>query len=80
MIVIRVELHSAITGKVTEIGKMHIINDGTSVTHRSGNYDVEVMRKGTTYTVQRRARVEDYPRRSEPVWELVRRALNKAFP
>ena len=30
MLVVRIELHSAVTGKVTEIGRMTITNDGYS--------------------------------------------------
>lgn len=74
MLVVRIELHSAITGKVTEIGRMHIINTDTG-TQKRGNYDVEIMRRGTTDKVQRRGSVTDYPRLSYTVWELVRRAL-----
>lgn len=73
MLVIKIELHSAITGTVTEIGRMHIINNGRG-SHTRGEYDVEIMRRGTR-KVQRRAMVRDYPRLSYTVWELVRRAL-----
>lgn len=74
MLVIKIELHSANTGKVTEIGRANIINNGTGTSKR-GNYDVEIMRRGTTDKVQRRGSVTDYPRLSYTVWELVRRAL-----
>ncbi len=74
MIVVKVELHSANTGKVTEIGRMNISNDGTGSRTR-GHYDVVMMRRKTTNTVQRRGRVQDYPRLSYTVWELVKRAL-----
>lgn len=78
MIILKIELHSAITGKVTEIGRAHIINDGTG-THKCGNYDIHVMRKGTTNKVQRSGRVTDYPRQAYTVWELVRRGLTAAL-
>jgi hypothetical protein len=74
MLVVKIELHSAITGKITEIGRANIINNGTG-THKRGNYDVEIMRRGTMDKVQRRGSVTDYPRLSYTVWELVRRAL-----
>jgi hypothetical protein len=74
MLVVKIELHSAITGKVSEIGRMHIINNGHG-THERGEYDVEIMRKETTDKVQRRGMVRDYPRQAYTVWELVRRAL-----
>lgn len=38
MIIVRVELHSAITGRVTELARMGIINDGTSEINAKGNY------------------------------------------
>lgn len=78
MIVVKIELHSAITGRVTEIGRMHLSNDAvtTSVYGTArGSYDVELMRRGTTNKVQKRGRVENYPRQAYTVWELVRRAL-----
>lgn len=37
MLVVRVELHSAITGDVSEIARMIIANDGTG-TRTTGNY------------------------------------------
>lgn len=74
MILVKIELHSALTGKVTEIGHMRITNNGLG-TQKRGDYDVEILRKGTTDKVQRRGSVRDYPRLSYTVWELVRRAL-----
>jgi hypothetical protein len=80
MLIVRIELHSSRTGKSTEIGRMAITNDGTASDGSGdaprGNYVVELMRRGRPSTVQRRARVEDFPRRSASVWALVRRALN----
>lgn len=75
MIVVKVELHSAITGKVTEIGRMKITNDGTGDINK-GNYDVKIMRKGSVNTVQKTARVENHSRLNESVWKLVKKALN----
>lgn len=74
MILVKIELHSARTGKVTEIGRMEITNTGLG-TQKRGEYDVALMRRGTTDKVQRRGMVRDYPRLSYTVWELVRRAL-----
>lgn len=76
MIVVRVELHSAITGKVTEIAKMRISNDGTGNGPR-GNYDVATLRKGDSdHSAPLRAgRVEGHARLSYHVWKLVARAL-----
>lgn len=74
MIVVKVELHSAITGKVTEIGRALIVNDGTGTKDR-GNYTINIMRKGSKNIVQKQSVVKNYPRLSYPVWELIRRAL-----
>lgn len=78
MIVVRVELWSAITGKKSELARMHICNVGGSETR--GDYEATVMRgrdaetlaKGT---VQRRGAIRNYPRLSLHVWNLVSRAL-----
>jgi len=74
MIVIKIELHSANTGAITEIGRMVVTNDGTCADPKLGNYEVRLMRRGTL-KVQRIAQVKNYPRLSLPVWSLVQRAL-----
>lgn len=89
MIVLKLELHSAVTGKVTEIGRTIIANDGNGSASR-GNYICKVGRKqpdGTEYQNSkiwkdplRIGTVEDYPRLSYNVWRLVIRALKSAFP
>ncbi len=74
MILIRVELHSAVTGKVTEIGRMKLTNDGSGDL-KTGNYDVYLMRRGTTDKVQRTGRVEKHARKALSIWTLVSKAL-----
>ena len=81
MLVVSVELHSAITGQVTEIARMHIANDGTGI-GRLGHYDVKSLRGNTEKqlnkrTPQRQARVLNYPREELHVWNLVARALER---
>jgi hypothetical protein len=78
MIVVKVELHSAITGHVTEIARMMIANIGGSRTR--GNYSIEVCRGRDREAlakriVQRRGGVQNYPRLAVHVWHLVARAL-----
>lgn len=75
MIILKIELHSAITGKVTEIGRMTIANDGTSRESEKGNYIVKLMRKGTIDTVTRTGEVKDHRRLALPIWDLVSKAL-----
>ena len=81
MIVVKVELHSAITGEVSEIGRTYIHNTGEGTSER-GDYSVNVCRKGSRnfYNAARRGEVLDYPRLSYNVWRLVSRALRSAFP
>lgn len=78
MIIIRVELHSAVTGKVTELARMMIANVGGTRTR--GDYRVEVYRGRdaaslSRRTVHRRGSVQNYPRLAIHVWHLVARAL-----
>lgn len=79
MIVVRVELHSAITGKVTEIARAVLTNRGDG-TATLGNYDVRTCRGrdvGTLsrHTAQREGEVLGYPRQRLHVWNLVAEAL-----
>jgi hypothetical protein len=81
MLVVKVELHSAITGKVTELYRMIIANDGTGP-KSIGNYDVRVGRKLCTddrkiyYSPSRSGKVENHRRLTEHVWKLVAKALD----
>jgi hypothetical protein len=79
MIVVRVELHSAVTGNVTTLGIMHISNKGTHSNPKWGNFYARVFRKGTTSTL-RECDIDDYPKASYNMWRLVIRALLGCFP
>lgn len=79
MLIVRVELVSAITGKVTEIAKMRIANTGTGTPER-GIYTGAAVKKGSPIPylpkhVMRYGEVFDYPRKSTHVWNLVARML-----
>jgi hypothetical protein len=79
MIIVRVELLSAITGKTTELARMHICNDGTGSATR-GNYEgVSFIGRDTAALDRRRAskhgKVSNYPRQSVHIWNLVARML-----
>ena len=86
MIVVTIELHSAITHKITHIGRMVINNIGG--TDGLGNYDawvshddfVEAPLSQFKDHTSRVGRVENYPRRFCNVWHLVLRSLRSAFP
>lgn len=81
MIVVKVELHSAITGKITEIGRMVISNDGTAKDKRRGNYTARVCRRGSTNFLKptREGKIANFPRKSYTIWKLVHKALIECF-
>lgn len=81
MIIIRVELWSAITGQVTELARMRISNDGTGGAN-TGSYDGVTFRGRDRAALDREVpshtgRVENYPRKSRHVWNLVARMLKQ---
>lgn len=82
MIVVKVELWSAITGDKTELARMHISNDGQQSTDnfRLGAYDGETFigrddKALSRGTVSKRGRVERWPRADYHIWNLVARML-----
>lgn len=80
MIVVRVELWSAITGRVTEIARMEICNSGTSDSPKRGDYAVRTLRgrsaaQFSKSVVNRAGRVMNHARLSLHVWHLVAKAL-----
>jgi hypothetical protein len=86
MLVVRVELHSAVTGVTSEIARMVIANDGSGISTR-GNYwgraakgvieNDHMIPPAIMYEPRklRHAEVKDYPRKSKHVWNLVARML-----
>lgn len=79
MIVVRVELHSAITGRATEFARMIIANDGSG-TGPIGHYLATTLRGRSREAldrrvVQRSAGIRDWPRQRLHVWNLVATAL-----
>lgn len=75
MIIVKIELHSAVTGQVTELGRLHITNDGTGTRER-GNYDVERFTKSGGRRVLSRGRVENHPRLRMSVFALLCKAVD----
>lgn len=82
MIVVKVELWSAITGDKTELARMVIDNRGGSRT--KGDYGVATMRGRDADTLHkamlarshtREGMVMGHPRLAEHVWNLVAKAL-----
>ena len=87
MLVLRLELHSARTGQIREIGQMVIANTGQSDTPGRRSYRAWVARRASTFSPRatmsrptREGSVQDYPAGSYNVWRLVLRALRSAFP
>ena len=83
MIVVRVELHSAVTCKVTLLGSMVIDNVGGTVDR--GDYRARTFRKGVQpedalvggRKPQREGRVNGHPRLHKSVWNLVWKVLRE---
>jgi hypothetical protein len=83
MIIVRVELHSAITGEKQELARMMIDNIGGTVT--TGNYRVRTYRGRDEATldaamianrVTREGKVTGHRRLALHVWHLVAKALS----
>ncbi len=77
MIIVRVELHSAITGKARELARMVIANDGSSTDPRIGNCTAQVRHAPKFQSQTRAAGLAGYRRLNRPVWDLVALMLTK---
>jgi hypothetical protein len=87
MIVVKVELHSAVTGRTTELARAIIHNVGGNTTY--GNYEAFTCRGRSAADLSRsmkaiftgeqqavhRGKVENHPRLSQHVWNLVAKSL-----
>ena len=85
MIVVKIELHSAVTRKVTLLGTMIVDNIG--VRGDLADYRVRVGAKRNAGDLPviaqkplRTGEVKDYPREKYNVWRLISRAIRSAFP
>lgn len=78
MIIVKVELHSAIDKTVRELAQMRICNTGTG-TEEYGDYSVELLKRGTN-EVYRKGFVTGHKRLKLSVWILVVKALGACFP
>lgn len=80
MLVVRVELWSAITGEKSEIARMHICNEGGNDTGTVGHYGCQTFRGRDAdalarLQVQRKGKVANHRRLDLHVWHLVGKAL-----
>jgi hypothetical protein len=79
MIVVRVELWSAVTGQRTELARMEIANDETGTAARR-NYITRTLFGRSTKALnerrtQRSGRVKDWPSEAVHIWNLISVAL-----
>lgn len=80
MLVIKVELHSAITKRVTEIARIDIANMGTSLgsiphtVKERCDYRARLWLEGGS-EIDQEVMVKGYERNMRPVWDLVTKAL-----
>jgi hypothetical protein len=74
MLVIRIELHSAVTGRITTIATGKIVNTGTG-SSTQGNYRIEL--RDAAGRVWKRGHIEGFPRKRLLAWDLFYRALEK---
>lgn len=81
MIVIKVELLSAVTGETTELARMHISNTGNGDPHHDRyDYHAQVFRGRDKaaldrLSVHKEATIGNWPRSQRHVWNLVAVAL-----
>ena len=83
MIIIRVELHSAMTGKVIELARGAICNDGRGTATKGDYYGRVTQGRGEHKDIDeimnasplRTGTVDNFPRKSMHVWNLVVRML-----
>ena len=83
MLVVRVEMHSANTGKVWELARMTIANVTDDHVHaktsgRVGDYRARILRAPKFTHQTRDSSVKNYRRLARPVWDLVTVALKNA--
>lgn len=82
MIIVRVELHSAITGVITELARMRIYNDGLENSKNFGGYvfqtfigrSKEQLDKATEL---RHTQVLHWPKTRLHIWNLVCKGLRQ---
>ena len=74
MLIVKIELHSAVTGQVTTLATGKIVNTGTgSLTQ--GNYRIELRdAAGRRWKI---GYIEGFPRKRLLAWDLFYRALQK---
>lgn len=82
MIIIKVELHSANSGTITELARMKICNDGQSQNINFGNYIAQTFIGRSKFDLDterenRHTIINHWPRKRLHVWNLVCKALRQ---
>ena len=74
MLIVKIELHSAVTGRVTTIATGEIVNTGTG-SPTQGNYRIEL--RDAAGRRWKKGHVEGFPRKRLLAWDLLYRALDE---
>lgn len=74
MLVVKIELHSAVTGRVTTLATGKIVNTGTGTPTRGNYYAVLRDAAGREW---KRGTAEDFPRTRLLAWDLLYRVLGR---
>jgi hypothetical protein len=74
MLIVKIELHSAVTGQVTTIATGKIINTGSG-SPTQGNYRVEL--QDAAGRKWKSGHIEGFPRKRLIAWDLLYRCLEK---
>lgn len=74
MLVVKIELHSAVTGRVTTIATGTICNTSTG-SPTQGNYRIEL--RDAAGRKWKSGHIEEFPRKRLLAWDLLYRALEK---
>ena len=74
MLILKIELHSAVTGEIKTLATGKIVNSGAGMPTQ-GHYRVEL--RDAAGRVWKTGTVEDFPRKRLLAWDLVYRALEK---
>lgn len=82
MIIVKVELHSVVTGRITELARMKICNDGKSKNANFGNYLFQTFvgrskEQLDKETESKHAEILKWPRQRLHIWNLVCKGLIK---
>lgn len=75
MIIVTIELKSAITKKTTKLGELRIANEGHNEDGSVCDYGGKIMTKPTFMKVTREGKVTGHRRNDLTVWHLVAKML-----